>query len=60
MHDSKGEYIHAFELSVDNTNYLVKWEDSDYSIKINGSEPEICSAKVTLERIGKIIDETNR
>ena len=56
MHDSKGEYAHAFELSVDNTDYLVRWEGPDYSIKINDLEPEICSANDTLERIGNIID----
>lgn len=60
MHDSKGEYAHAFELSVGDTKYLVRWKDSNYSIKINDLEPEICCAKDTLERIGNIIDETNR
>ena len=59
MHDSKGEYAHAFELSVGDTNYLVSWSGSDYSIKINESEPQTYTAKDTLELIGNIIDNTN-
>ena len=59
MHDSKGEYAHAFELSVGDTKYLVSWSGSDYSIKINESEPQTYTAKDTLELIGNIIDNTN-
>lgn len=60
LHDSKGEYAHAFELSVDNTKYLVQWNGSGYSIQINNQELKVYSAKETLELIENVINGNSR
>lgn len=41
LHDSKGEYEHAFQLEEDDHKYLIEWYGTDghYSIKIDDQEP---------------------
>jgi len=40
LHDSKGDFVHAFELNDGNTSYLIKWDEINgmYSIKIEDNE----------------------
>lgn len=57
MHDSKGEYAHAFELYAHDAKYLVRWADAGYSVTINGQEPRIYNADETLEIVEKIIND---
>ena len=41
LHDSKGEYEHAFQLEEDDHKYLIEWYGTDghYSIRIDDQEP---------------------
>lgn len=41
LHDSKGEYEHAFQLEEDDHKYLIEWYGTDghYSIKTDDQEP---------------------
>lgn len=59
LHDSKGEYEHAFQLEDAKHNYLVEWRgtDGDYTIKIDEQEPIGYSPNNMLSFMEKVITE---
>lgn len=58
LHDSKGEYEHAFQFEGAGHNYLIEWygTDGQYSIKIDEHEPTISSSQETLCLMERIIE----
>lgn len=56
LHDSKSEYIHAFQLEKDGHKYLVEWHNIDghYSIKVDGATE---STDYTTENMVKFMEE---
>lgn len=61
LHDSKGEYEHAFQLENDGHNYLIEWygTDENYSIKKDDIIIQAsCVPKEMLEFMEDVIDNS--
>lgn len=60
LHDSKGEYEHAFQLECDGHNYLIEWYGTDghYSIKIDEQEPTEYTSEDMVYFMENVINKT--
>jgi len=59
LHDSKGEYEHAFQLEEDDHKYLIEWYGTDghYSIKTDDQEPIGYSSEDVVYFIENVINK---